>query len=427
MKITSKNIHTQFHRVREKSTWNAPKSKELKMHKIHLYPAKFPSLIISKSLEYAKRKRITVNAIGDVFCGCGTVALEAKRWNKQFWGCDINPVATLIARVKSENYDTSQLEELYYQVLFFYYVDEVATPEEVLCHDRLKYWFPHEQIINLYRLLHAIRTIEDSKYQEFFLVAFSNILKRTSRWLTKSIKPTIDKKKTIYDVLESFETQFKMMHKAVEEMNEKVTFSPTCEIVNTNLLDINGAVPFLDMLVSSPPYVTSYEYADLHQLSSIWLGFCNDFRELREGTIGSVFHQPIEDADVQRLNEVGQTIYANIVRVKANRPKSILKYFLDMDSSVQKAFSIVRPGGLAVFVIGNTTYKSAHVDNAKYLTQCMLNSGFEQIEVFKRKISEKMLTPYRDKRGKFSSDKRHRKVYSFEYVIMGRKPTVGHE
>ena len=27
----------------------------------------------------------------------------------------------------------------------------------------------------------------------------------------------------------------------------------------------------VDLIVTSPPYVTSYEYADLHQLSSLWL------------------------------------------------------------------------------------------------------------------------------------------------------------
>ena len=28
----------------------------------------------------------------------------------------------------------------------------------------------------------------------------------------------------------------------------------------------------IDLIITSPPYVTSYEYADLHQLSLLWFG-----------------------------------------------------------------------------------------------------------------------------------------------------------
>ena len=34
--------------------WNLSDSKELKMHRIHAYPAKFPAFITSKALMYLK-------------------------------------------------------------------------------------------------------------------------------------------------------------------------------------------------------------------------------------------------------------------------------------------------------------------------------------------------------------------------------------
>ena len=84
--------------------WNVGEQKELKIHSIHAYPAKFPAFITTKALEYSKEQGIDVNAIADIFCGCGTVAVEAKINNIDFWGCDINPVATLIAKVKSSDF-----------------------------------------------------------------------------------------------------------------------------------------------------------------------------------------------------------------------------------------------------------------------------------------------------------------------------------
>ena len=42
--------------------------------------------------------------------GAVTTAVEAKRKGKDFWGCDINPLATLIAQVKTHCYRDWDLE-----------------------------------------------------------------------------------------------------------------------------------------------------------------------------------------------------------------------------------------------------------------------------------------------------------------------------
>ena len=77
--------------------------------------------------------------------------------------------------------------------------------------------------------------------------------------------------------------------------------------------------------------------------------------------------------------------------------------------------------GAALFVIGNTEYKTVRIDNAKHLAESLLDAGFSSLHVSKRKISNKILTPYRDKRGKFTTNANGRKVYSEEFIIVGRK------
>ena len=49
------------------------------------------------------------------------------------------------------------------------------------------------------------------------------------------------------------------------------------------------------------------------------------------------------------------------------------------------------------------------------------DSGFTEILVTKRKISKKILTPYRDEKGRFTASSSGRKVYSEEFIIVGRK------
>jgi hypothetical protein len=298
-----------------------------------------------------------------------------------------------------------------------------SIPIELSNNDRINYWFEKEQTKKLYTLLYYINNlIPKGKYQNFFHVAFSNILKGSSRWLTKSIKPTIDQKKETKNILFLFRAQFNSMIKAVAEYNKKVNNLSNTTIINKNFLRTKPSAPFLDLLITSPPYVTSYEYADLHQLSTLWLNYTNDFRTLRNGTIGSVYHQNFSAENID-INDVGNGIYKSLVKAKGVKAKPIAKYFLDIKKSVEKAYSIVNPGGLAVFVIGNTKYKNVYVDNAKYMTTCLYESGFDEVEVLKRRISSKILSPYRNKDGKFSSDKRKRKVYSYEFILIAKKQT----
>ena len=73
--------------------WNESKESELIMHTIHSYPAKFPAFIASKAFDYAKQEGVKIERTSDIFCGCGTVALEAKRRGDETWGCGINQVA----------------------------------------------------------------------------------------------------------------------------------------------------------------------------------------------------------------------------------------------------------------------------------------------------------------------------------------------
>ena len=75
---------------------------------------------------------------------------------------------------------------------------------------------------------------------------------------------------------------------------------------------------------------------------------------------------------------------------------------------------------MALFVVGDTEYKGVRIKNSEHLIQSLINEGFTDIKAAKRRISNKLLTPYRDEYGRFSSDKSSRTIYHEEYIISGR-------
>lgn len=418
MESVNRNI-LDFDYIEVDEYWNFSEEKEDKIHQIHSYPAKFPAFISTKAVEYAENKNINIETIGDIFCGCGTVAYESLKKGYDFWGYDVNPVASLIARVKSRKLDSDILRSYYDQIINLsnqninYASDESVNP-------RIKYWFEEDRISELQSILLAINEVctTDVEYKEFFLCAFSNILKASSRWLTKSIKPTIDPKKETKSAIYHFEKQFKKMDFANSESKIMTDKDVDIRIGDSLKIDASERV---DLLITSPPYVTSYEYADLHQLSLLWLGFGEDYREFRKDTIGSVFKNK-EDSE-SNLNIVGSEILLKLQKSvnASSRIKAIKRYYSDMEKIVEKSYGLLRRNGMALFVIGNTEYKNVRIKNAEHLAQAMIESGFQEIEITKRKISNKILTPYRDEQGKFSKNKDGRKIYSEEFIVVGRK------
>lgn len=193
------------------------------------------------------------------------------------------------------------------------------------------------------------------------------------------------------------------------------------EINNSNFLTIKK-FPKVDLLITSPPYVTSYEYADLHQLSSLWLGYADDYRDLRKGSIGSVYNVEDYQIKVDDLNEVGKSIVNQLLNNEGtySKARSVARYYLDMQKVVVRCKKMLNEGGMVFFVVGDTEYKGVKIMNSEHLVQSLQESGFFDIKIGKRRISKKMLTPYRDETGKFSSDKTQRTIYHEELIISGR-------
>ncbi|MDR3217604.1 MAG: site-specific DNA-methyltransferase, partial [Dysgonamonadaceae bacterium] len=83
------NPEWSFTNVRSVEQWT---------HGYHRYPAKFLPNIVKKLIEtYA----VGNGTIADVFAGCGTTLVEAKVHGIKSIGIDINPVAQLITKAKT--------------------------------------------------------------------------------------------------------------------------------------------------------------------------------------------------------------------------------------------------------------------------------------------------------------------------------------
>ena len=214
-----------------------------------------------------------------------------------------------------------------------------------------------------------------------------------------------------------------MMIKANDEREvSAVAVKGKTEIVCANILEIKIEKPQVELLITSPPYATSYEYADLHQLSLLWLGYGRDYRTFRKGSIGSVSNYDTNCAnDVMTLPETARDIVLQLYACDKGKAKSVAKYFRHLGIMALQCYRLIKEGGMGAFVIGNTQYHGINVLNDVVMRDALQAAGFERIDHIQRKISQKLCTPNRNAKGQFSREPSDLTIYQYESVLFAFK------
>ena len=399
-------------------------------HSYHRYPAKFiPQLAARVILENS----LPDDLVCDPFMGSATTLVEAIVHDRKAYGTDINPVAALIARAKTTPIAPAllkkEVEEILRDLHFVIETDQKqmrlidyrGKPFEIktLDHQRIDYWFPEKQKHYLAIILSRISAVKDPKIRDFLLCGFSNILKLCSRWLMKSVKPTIDKDKMIADAYKSFSTQVRRMVKKNEEFFMLVGRKKQIECIvdNVDARRMNLKNNSVTLIVTSPPYVTSYEYADLHQLSALWLEYARNLPEFRKGFIGSIQK---ENGPRDLYSRLGKETVEKLYEINKREANGVTQYFYELQQCFEEIYRVLKEGGRAAIVVGDTDLRKVKIQNASVFIETMEAIGFKKHDIILRPIPSKILPLTRDeKTGKFTSTKSaDRLAYPTEHIII---------
>lgn len=400
-------------------------------HGYYTYPAKFiPQLAARLIRENSKEGDIVI----DPFMGSGTTVVESIVNKRIGIGTDINEIACLLAKVKTTpikisdllqeftNIDFDLQSRLNGQYEYFLKKAEQILPEN----EKIDYWFLPQQKEKLSIIFARILEINHNDIRDFFLIAFAQILKSCSIWLQKSVKPTRDLNKKIYDPLTLFLNQSKKMLKKHSEFDKILNQNVKNNIDQFRIVKCEDSrnLPcendIATLIVTSPPYVTSYEYADLHQLPSLWFGYLSELSEFRKKFIGSAYKEDRGKVDLK--SSLAEEIVSQLGKNK--KGKEVKNYFTDMLETFIEMKRVLKKGGRACIVIGNTEFHGVKILNAEVFQEQLENIGFKTHNVIHREIPSKMLPSTRDtKTGQFvkATDKNLKLAYPTEYILIMEK------
>lgn len=370
-------------------------------HSLYPYPARLLRQIPRHFLAEATRQGF--DCVIDPFCGSGTVLVEAARVGLASIGFDSNPVATLVARVKTTRLDTRLLLKSARSAVAGLTMASPRRPPRTF----VARWYAQQDMIELEQINELV---ESSKLEEFY-DAYRVALALTARDASgtdpripvpvRSAHPA-GRRPPLNSVKDRF------LHH-IETIATRVSRLPpswptpvvvTADSRDARLWELPSHVKKALML-TSPPYGAAQKYVRSTSLEAGWLHL-SDETGTSELELRSIGREHIRKAASQpSLEAIDDTNLQNVLRqIRSSSPARADiydHYFLDMRQVFTAAASAHQITGI-VLIAGTNTVAGSLVETHEHLAQMILGSGYDRTNIFKDEIRGRTLLTLR--RGK---------------------------
>lgn len=362
-------------------------------HGFFKYPCKFiPEIPRWAIKKYVKDKD---ESILDPFTGSGTTLLEAAINGNNSYGIEIDEVAKLISRVKTEKYNKKEVKSIQdeFEKIISEYdnIKEYRVPEI----DNLEHWFQKENIQELGKILQQINEIDNVKIKNFFKVCFVSIIKKCSYTDDSSPKPYVSSKikKIPANPKDEFIKIYNKYYKGIEDLAKIKNFGEV-EILKGDALNFELETK-VNLVITSPPYINAFDYGRTMRLENLWLGLLteNELRDKKKDYVGTEkikTYKEKEDLSILKESEILEKVYKKIVQSDEKRALIVKKFFDDMKTNYNQVKKCLNKDGHYVIVIGDSNIRQVKVKSSEILTEIAINNGF----ILEDKFSYIIKNPY---------------------------------
>lgn len=324
-------------------------------HGLHRFPAKFIPQIPAWALDnFAAGDSVVL----DPFMGSGTTLVEGLLRGGTMTGLDVDPLARMISRAKTQYVDEERIRELRTYLEGRWSTRTVAPSPPMPDVTNFHHWFAPAQWAELQTLLDAIDAAEASEAERDFLLAiFSSTLRWVSNADDQSQKTYVSgtNPKVPPPVRATFWKSFDRALAGLEELNRKRHPEAEAHIPDDgDATEVAVAPQSVDLAITSPPYLDSVDYMYNMMLEYFWLGprfgvpnraIYNGFRRRHVGAKNPLARLALPDV----LKPVLQ-----LEAIVPSRRAAAASYFAMMDAHFRAVAKALKPGARYVFVVGNS-------------------------------------------------------------------------
>lgn len=378
-------------------------------HGIHPYKGKFYPQLVRPLLNILS---IPVGStVFDPFCGSGTVALEAILNGYYAFGCDINPIATEIAKAKTSilsvpTYEFEKHVSLFIRDLDSYVERDYRSSFSEEAISEIESWFPEKVINKMGFILDRISNIPDERIKCFLRVILSSIIREISQQEPSDLRIR-RRKEPIEDapVIELYLQNLRLQYGRIIAFHEVRNAAPErIQLADiwlgnskyTEKLQERLPEEGVDIVITSPPYATALPYIDTNRLNLLVLNGLNasmrvpveaemtGTREIRKttrqkyeeliccGDYGSIT-SPTACELIRKIYEENSN--SDVGFRKKNMAALLYMYFDDMSRVFASLNTVVKSSGHICIVIGDTKTTTGKETTAIKTTTVLRETG----------------------------------------------------
>src|SRR5438105_1300706 len=360
---------------------------------IHPFPARMAPGIALDALGNGREPLRVL----DPMAGSGTVLAVARAKGHRAFGIDLDPLAVLLTGVWTRTVDAERVMDKAEDVLSRAraHMRQLAVSQAYPRHADeetrrfIRYWFDDYVRRQLAALAAAIGRTHDAAVREALWCGFSRLIitKQAGASLALDLSHSRPHRKFDRAPIKPFSRFGASVELVVSNcpQSESGPVGPVSVVKQGDARQLPLTDSSIDLVLTSPPYLNAIDYLRCSKFSLVWMGHTvGELRQIRAESVGT------EASAQQALDAEWVRALIRQLRIRpqlsARHHALLATYAWDMGHAMAEVSRVLRRGGRAVYVVGDSTIRGTFVRNSAIIAAAAARHGLSLISRHSRDL-----------------------------------------